>query len=566
MALQQLSVRARLGGGFGLVLALLLGVVVTALVQLATFNRNVEGLANTRLVQLITVAQVSNTVGHTSRSTGNVLVLDEEKQAKDELAQIRANQGAMQELLAKVQKMAGSEREQALFADIANAHAAYVPHENEFLKIAEHGDYSSAKDLLLKSMRPEQLRLIEAMERYEDHQVALSVDDARKAADAYVITRNAIFALSVAAVALGILLAWRITRSITRPIQEAVEVAQRVASGDLTVHVRPGGRDEMGRLLHALGGMTTNLRGLVGEVAGGARVVADTSAQIAQGNLDLSQRTEEQAGTLEETASSMEELTATVTQNAGNARSANQLAGAASDVARRGGEAVGQVVSTMQAISESSRRIADIIGVIDGIAFQTNILALNAAVEAARAGDQGRGFAVVASEVRNLAQRSAAAAKEIKSLIVDSVDKVETGARQVGSAGKTMDEIVAAVTQVSDLISEIAAASDEQRDGIEQVNRAVAQMDQVVQQNASLVEESSAATEAMKAQAASLLHTVSRFRISEEEHPASQPQARPQLPGAVPPVVAPIRVRARALPPANETRVAPQPAGDWHSF
>ena len=278
-------------------------------------------------------------------------------------------------------------------------------------------------------------------------------------------------------------------------------MASSIANGDLTmnVQVRPGDRSS---LLYAMSQMAASLRQLVGEVASGARMVADTSEQIAQGNVDLSQRTEEQASTLEETASSMEELTSTVMQNAESARQANQLAVGASEVARKGGHAVGQVVSTMTAISESSRKIADIIAVIDSIAFQTNILALNAAVEAARAGEQGRGFAVVAAEVRNLAQRSAAAAKEIKALIGDSVDKVDAGARLVDAAGKTMDEIVGSVKGVTDLIAEIAAASQEQSSGIAQVNMAVTQMEQVVQQNASLVEEATAATESMKDQAA----------------------------------------------------------------
>jgi methyl-accepting chemotaxis protein len=297
-------------------------------------------------------------------------------------------------------------------------------------------------------------------------------------------------------------------------------------------------------------------------VAAGARLVAEGSAQIAQGHQDLSQRTEQQASTLEETASSMEELTSTVTQNADNARNATQLAQGASEVARKGGEVVGQVVSTMTGISESSRRIADIIGVIDGIAFQTNILALNAAVEAARAGEQGRGFAVVASEVRNLAQRSASAAREIKELIGDSVGKVDAGARLVGNAGATMGEIVTAVNRVTDLVSEIAAASREQSSGIGQVNQAVSQMEQVVQQNASLVEEAAAATDSMKGQAEALLRMVSRFELGQEEAPAA---AEPPAPKAA---VVPIRVKA-AAPVARIAQDAPaRPGhqGQWKSF
>jgi methyl-accepting chemotaxis protein len=313
-------------------------------------------------------------------------------------------------------------------------------------------------------------------------------------------------------------------RSITRPIIEAVAVAERVAGGDLTVQVAGHGRGEMGQLMAALSKMTENLRTLVAEVSGGAQTVSDTSTQIADGNLDLSQRTEEQATTLEETASSLEQLTSTVNENAQHAQHASQLAAGASEVARRGGKVVGDVVTTMTGISQSSRRIGDIIGVIDGIAFQTNILALNAAVEAARAGEQGRGFAVVAAEVRSLAQRSAAAAKEIKDLISASVHQVESGARLVDDAGKTMSEIVGSVLQVTELIAKIAEASREQSTGIEQVNAAVTQMDMAVQKNASLVEEATAATESMKEQARSLLQMVSRFKLRAEQQGLSNVQ------------------------------------------
>jgi methyl-accepting chemotaxis protein len=559
MSLRFLTVRARLGTGFGMVLLLLLGVAGLSLVQLAGFNRNVDALAGTRLVQLITVAQASNALGQISRSTGNVLVLDDEKQVKDELANVHANQGTVQDLLAKVQKTLQTDREKALFAEIVAAREAYAPTENEYLKFAEHGDYSSAKDVLLKTMRPAQMKLIEAMDRFEDHQVALSADEARKTAEAYQLTRNVILSLAAVAVIAGIVLAWGITTSIVRPIDQAVVVAQRVAAGDLSVRAEGAGRgDELGRLLGALDDMARQLRELVGDVASGARLVADGSAQIAQGHQDLSQRTEQQASTLEETASSMEELTSTVTQNADNARNATQLAQGASEVARKGGQVVGDVVSTMTAISESSKKIADIIGVIDGIAFQTNILALNAAVEAARAGEQGRGFAVVASEVRSLAQRSAAAAREIKALIGDSVGKVEAGSKLVGNAGSTMGEIVTAVNRVTDLISEIAAASKEQSSGIGQVNTAVTQMEQVVQQNASLVEEAAAATDSMKAQAESLLQTVSRFQLGDAAHPA-EPVAPPTSAEVVP-----IRTKRAAPAPRLAQDVAPPPANQAH--
>ena len=300
---------------------------------------------------------------------------------------------------------------------------------------------------------------------------------------------------------------------ILRPLYGAVRIARQVADGNLTVKVRTGGQDETARLMLALDDMTENLRRIVGEVVRSAGAVAEAGEQVRQGQADLAQRTESQASTLEQTASSIEELTATVTQNADTARTASQLALDAADIARKGGDVVDEVVRSMDGISGSSRRIADIIGVIDSIAFQTNILALNAAVEAARAGEQGRGFAVVAAEVRNLAQRSAAAAREIAGLIQASVGEVHNGAKLVDAAGQTMQEIVASVKKVSDLIAEIAAASEEQRSGIEQVNTAIGQMDRAVQQNAALVDRTGQSTEALHRHSEALRASVAQFRL-----------------------------------------------------
>ena len=319
-------------------------------------------------------------------------------------------------------------------------------------------------------------------------------------------------ALAAALLAIG----WLISRGIVRQLggepQQAVGITRRISDGDLTVAIdlRKG---DTSSLLYSIRTMRDSLAKVVGEVRGGTQTIATASHEIAAGNQDLSSRTEEQASSLEQTAASMEELTSTVKQNADNARQANQLATSASAVAVRGGAVVGQVVHTMGAINTSSRKIVDIIGVIDGIAFQTNILALNAAVEAARAGEQGRGFAVVAAEVRSLAQRSAAAAKEIKGLIGDSVSKVEEGSQQVADAGRTMDEIVESVRRVTDIMGEISAASQEQTTGIEQINQAITQMDQVTQQNAALVEEAAAAASSLREQAASLVHAVSVFTV-----------------------------------------------------
>ncbi|MBK4736404.1 methyl-accepting chemotaxis protein [Noviherbaspirillum pedocola] len=369
---------------------------------------------------------------------------------------------------------------------------------------------------------------------------------------------------------MAILMAIWIARNITRPLQQAVGLARRVAQGDLTSRLSAQSKDETGELIGALMEMNEALVRIVTEVRSGTDAISTASSEIASGNMDLSARTEQQASSLEETASSMEEMTSTVKQNADNARQASQLAANASDTAARGGAVVAEVVTTMGSINESSKKIVDIIGVIDGIAFQTNILALNAAVEAARAGEQGRGFAVVASEVRSLAQRSAAAAREIKGLIDDSVGKVDTGSRLVDQAGATMTEVVESVRRVNDIISEISAASEEQRAGIEQINGAVTQMDAVTQQNAALVEEAAAAANAMREQAASLGHAVDIFRLDARAPAANAATLAPKAgtsmriaPAASSSKTALAPKRGAALP---ASRTEPTAAGDWEEF
>jgi methyl-accepting chemotaxis protein len=375
-----------------------------------------------------------------------------------------------------------------------------------------------------------------------------SYDNASSAFAKVVLALLVILAL---AIAVSGAMTYFMSRTIVRPLRHAITVAGRIAQGDLTAEITASGRDETAELLQALKDMNGSLQKIVSDVRSSAEAIDGGTSQIAAGNADLSQRTEEQASSLEETAASMEQLTGTVKQNADNARQANQLAQSASEVAVKGGSVVGQVVDTMASINASSRKIVDIISVIDGIAFQTNILALNAAVEAARAGEQGRGFAVVASEVRSLAQRSAAAAKEIKALIDDSVGKVDAGSALVGQAGQTMEEIVGSIKRVTDIMGEIAAASVEQTSGIEQINQAITQMDQVTQQNAVLVEKASAAARSMREQTGNLVEVVSVFKLDADT------ETRP--------VVTPVAVASRAVifqrPPHEvDARAAAVPA------
>jgi methyl-accepting chemotaxis protein len=491
--------------------------------ELATINLRMERLAGDWL---------SLTRANAVRAT--VLTRSEDEDLRRMLSpEMEATTKRITEIQKEVEHMLADENARSLFRDIGEKRKAYLAARQSVLEKRKAGQPSEAAALMEGTMIPAVRIYVESIKALAEHFGVVVGRNALAAHESAVSGRNVLAAFCAAGVALALMFCWFIMRSITRPVSQALEAAQRVAGGDLTIDIASVSRDEMGLLLKALQQMTGGLRDLVSEVANGARTVAETSAQIAQGNVDLSQRTEEQASTLEETASSMEELTSTVAQNADSARQASELAVGASEVAQKGGRAVAQVVTTMTAISDSSKKISDIISVIDGIAFQTNILALNAAVEAARAGEQGRGFAVVAAEVRNLAQRSAQAAKEIKALIGHSVAQVEAGTRHVDQAGQTMGDIVTAVGKVSRLVAEIAAASREQSSGIEQVNTAITQMDQVLQQNASLVEEAAAATESMKAEAGALLNVVSRFRLPGQERATSdtsQQGARPRSP------------------------------------
>ncbi len=466
-------------------------------------------------------------------------------------------------------KLISTEDEKKFFADYSKLWDRYAVEAKKLTAQANAGNMEEARTTL----RGESSKLNADMLALADKMVQVNADggiaEYRMGEQIYANSRSLILGLIVVTIALGLLLAYWIARVVARPLQEAVKVAKTVASGDLTSDIQVKTRDETGELLQALKEMNASLLSVVSEVRTGTDLIATASTEIANGNMDLSSRTESQAGSLEETASSMEELTSTVKHNSDNARQANQLSHSASAVAQKGGSVVSQVVDTMGSINESSKKIVDIIAVIDGIAFQTNILALNAAVEAARAGEQGRGFAVVASEVRNLAQRSASAAKEIKTLINDSVEKVGLGTRLVDEAGITMKEVVDSVKRVSDIISEITAAGAEQSSGIDQINTAIIQMDPVTQQNAALVEEAAAAAGALQEQAANLSRVVAVFKLhnvqpSQGLHSqAAKPATRMSAPTRQP------AVNARKLPPAKAVArqgEAVKAEQDWEEF
>jgi methyl-accepting chemotaxis protein len=524
-----------LGAGFAVVLSLSLvtaGVGVYALSKLAG---SAEKLAKNDAPRLEASLRLDASASANSRRLPEMLVTKDKAELERLAKRFDVNAEKTATAVEELAKLATAEDAAKVMASIKEAHTSYAQVAKKFITLAQEQKSDEALETYSKDVAPAMTkfsRSISEMVEYDDGLFHRGMDESNVV---YRQARIVLAAICAFAVLLGVLIAWRAARSITRPLRAAVEVARKVAAGDLTSNIETTSRDEVGQLMAALEEMNHSLTKIVREVRSGSDAISTGSKEIAAGNADLSHRTEEQAASLEETASSMEELTSTVKQSAENARQANQLAAGASAVAVKGGEVVGRVVSTMSGISEASNKIADIIGVIDGIAFQTNILALNAAVEAARAGEQGRGFAVVATEVRTLAQRSAAAAKEIKTLIQDSVEKVESGNKLVDQAGRTMEEIVGAVRKVTDIMAEIASAAQEQSSGIEQVNQAVTQMDQVTQQNAALVEQAAAAAESMQEQVQGLTRAMAVFRTAHgtpvtmpepEHHEATAPKPK----------------------------------------
>ncbi|AQR68074.1 methyl-accepting chemotaxis protein [Janthinobacterium sp. LM6] len=549
-----MKVGTRLGLGFALVLVLLVAVTVLGIARMAQIQERLDHVINVNNVVTRLVIDMRGNVSDRITSLRILTLMTDASDMEPEMARIKTQTATYQETQKKLEEkfaIESTSEEKALLASIKEYEAAAMPAIAKASALWMANDAEGATRVMIKEIRPVQKKWMEALEQLatlEDKLNEQMQSDARKAFDS---ARLFMIILGVLAVAMGVAAALVITRGLLKQLggepDYTASIAGSIANGDLSIgiHTQPSDNSS---LLAEMKEMRNSLVGIVGQVRVGTETIGTASREIADGNIDLSSRTEMQASALEKTASAMEELTSTVKQNADNAREANKLAATASDVALKGGSVVSQVVDTMSSINESAKKIVDIIGVIDGIAFQTNILALNAAVEAARAGEQGRGFAVVASEVRNLAQRSAGAAKEIKILIDDSAEKTERGTRLVGQAGVTMGEVVDSVRRVTDIMSEIASASQEQSAGIEQVNLSIIEMDGMTQQNAALVEQAAAAAQSLQDQAAELAHVVSIFKLVEgEEKPAAY------VPAPVAAVAAPVAARkpAPALRPVK---------------
>ena len=552
MKLSHIKIGPRLALAFGTMLVFIVLLATSGWYSLSSIKARIDVVTQENFVKIKSANDMRQALGTVAESVRNSLLFEDAQYRERQTQQIKTARELTNVSLDTLGKLVRSNEAKKMYADILVLRDQIRPLMSNVITLVGSGKTEEAKVFLRDSVQGPQdawqkalTELVELLESQNREAVAQMHEEYQRS---IAIALGSVLAALLA----GAGLAWSITRSIVRPMRQAVMVAQAVAGGDLTSRIEVVSRDETGELMQALKDMNDALRRIVGQVRTGTDAIATASSEIASGNLDLSARTEQQAGSLEDTASSMEEMTSTTKQNADNARQASVLAASASQVAQKGGAVVAQVVDTMGDINTASRKIVDIISVIDGIAFQTNILALNAAVEAARAGEQGRGFAVVASEVRNLAQRSAAAAKEIKVLIGDSVEKVDFGSKLVGQAGSTMNEIVDSVQRVTDIMSEISCASTEQGSGIEQINLAIGQMDTVTQQNAALVEQAAAAAQSLQEQSAKLAQVVSVFQLQET--------AAPRL--AEPRLAAPRLAEPRlAAPRLAEPRLAaPRPA------
>ena len=556
MNLNQLKISTRLFFSFGVLVFLIALMGGLSLSKVGAVDEAFHDVTQDKYTKIVELNHMLDELNIIARALRNNMILTDAENVRKETERVVASRKQIADIIAVLEKSVQSDSGKAALAKVLEARARYLPNLEKFQALVKDGKTEEAKVLIVGDLRKTQNEYMAQVNDMIQLQDKLLKESAADATRDVASVRATVWTTTLISLAFAVVMALWLVRSITRPINEAVDVARAVASGDLTTRFEAEGHNETAQLLQSLRNMQDSLVRVVANVRQGSESVSNASAEIASGNNDLSARTEQQASSLEETAASMEELSSTVKQNADSARQANQLALNASTVAVKGGEVVSEVVGTMKSINDASRKIADIISVIDGIAFQTNILALNAAVEAARAGEQGRGFAVVASEVRSLAGRSADAAKEIKGLINASVERVEQGTALVDQAGITMTEVVDSIKRVTDLMGEISSASAEQSQGVEQVGEAVMQMDQVTQQNAALVEEMAAAASSLKTQANDLVQVVASFKLDASAMVAAPSKMGVRSPASAAKPFAGTERRADA--PAAKT--APRPA------